>query len=61
MCIHGCANTMVSEDLAPAIPSNYSRKKNQMVAHETQDLYWITHVRCRSLVGGDLVLLYSYA
>ena len=30
---------------------------NQMVAYETQDLYWFRHVGCPSLVGGDAVLL----
>ena len=34
----------MSEELAPAIPSSYSRKMNQMVAHETQGLYWFRHV-----------------
>ena len=32
-------NRDLSEDLAPAIPSSSSHKMNQMVAHETQDLY----------------------
>ena len=52
----------MSKDLAPAIPSSYSSKKNLMVAHKTQDLYWFKHVGCPSLVGGDaasLVFVYS--
>jgi hypothetical protein len=48
---------VLSEDLAPAIPSSYSCKINQMVAHETQDLYWFRHVRFPSLVGGDAASL----
>jgi hypothetical protein len=46
-----------SEDLASIIPSNYSRKMNQMVAHETQDLYWFRNVGCPSPVGGGVALL----
>ena len=54
----GCeAVRYLSEDLAPAIPSSYSCKMNKMVAHETQDLYWFRHVRCPSLVGGDVASL----
>ena len=47
----------MSKDLAPAIPSSYSSKKNLMVAHKTQDLYWFKHVGCPSLVGGDAASL----
>ena len=54
----GCeAVRYLLKDLAPAIPSSYSCKMNKMVAHETQDLYWFRHVRCPSLVGGDVASL----
>jgi hypothetical protein len=51
----------LSEKLTLAIPSSYLRKMNQMIAHQTQDLYWFTHVGYPSLVGVMLLFLYSYA
>jgi hypothetical protein len=54
----GCeAVRYLSEDFALAIPSSYSCKINQMVAHETQDLYLFRHVRCPSPLGGDAASL----
>jgi hypothetical protein len=49
----------VLEDLAPAIPSSYLGKKNLMVAHETQDLYWFRYMEYPSPVGGDAASLVS--
>jgi hypothetical protein len=48
---------VVWNELASAIPSSYSRKTYQMVAHEIEDLYWFSHDACPSPVGGDATLL----
>ena len=47
----------LSGELAPTVPSSYSRKMNQMVTHEIQDLHGFRHVECPSPIGGDAVLL----
>ena len=47
----------LSGELAPTVPSSYSRKMNQMVIHKIQDLYWFSHVECPRPIRGDDALL----
>lgn len=42
--IHTFGIPKLSKDLTSAIPRSYSRKMNQMIAYEIQDLYWFRHV-----------------